>query len=227
MNHKLNDTYVVLKGLTDSQIDLTTALYKETGMTQVNRIPNDDYVVISTCPSNNQFGFSSGLSLTSREISFEELVFSSGLNPSWAAHVCRLNTGEYAWLETTLKGVPGRMQFVGEKTASTTTAKHKWYEAEEVANIAQIGKKNVLEPENKYEFVLKCKRTGNPVIADVYSVLKSLPQRLSPEVEHSVKKLMAAGIRNGGKSYKQDVEEARNQLNMEIKYLELSEKSNG
>lgn len=227
MNHKLNDTYVVLKGLTDSQIDLTTALYKETGMTQVNRIPNDDYVVISTCQSNNQFGFSSGLSLTSIEISFEELVFSSGLNPSWAAHVCRLTTGEYAWLETTLKGVPGRMQFVGDKTAGTTTPAHEWYKAEEVANIAQSRKKNVLEPENKYEFVLKCKRTGNPVIADVYSVLKSLPQRLSPEVEHSVKKLMAAGIRNGGKSYKQDVEEARNQLNMEIKYLELSEKSNG
>lgn len=226
MNHKLNGTYIMLEGLTRTEIELASCLYKEAGM-KLNNTLIKEHKVLAACLTGSSFGFYSDVDYGRKEITFGELVFCSGLNPSWAAHLCRLTTGKHAWLETTLKGVPGRVQFVGEKTASTTTDKHKWYEAEEVANIAQIGKKNVLEPENKYEFVLKCKRTGNPVIADVYSVLKSLPQRLSPEVEHSVKKLMAAGIRNGGKSYKQDVEEARNQLNMEIKYLELSEKSNG
>ena len=43
-------------------------------------------------------------------------------------------------------------------------------------------------------------------------------------MEHSIKKLLAAGVRNGGKSYKQDIEEARNQLNLEWAYLELKEK---
>ena len=43
-------------------------------------------------------------------------------------------------------------------------------------------------------------------------------------MEHSIKKLLAAGVRNGGKSYKQDIEEARNQLNLELAYLELKEK---
>jgi len=50
-------------------------------------------------------------------------------------------------------------------------------------------------------------------IADLYN--------LDPIIGHSIKKLLAAGHRNGGKSKLQDLREARNQLDRAISELEF------
>ena len=63
------------------------------------------------------------------------------------------------------------------------------------------------------------------VMIDVYAVQYALHQ--TPQVAHSFKKLWAAGKRNGGKSYKQDIEESRKQLEMELNRIELEERLNG
>ena len=55
-------------------------------------------------------------------------------------------------------------------------------------------------------------------MVDVYAIQNYLDQ--SPQVAHAFKKLWMPGGRNGGKDYKQDIEEARNQLNMELKRLD-------
>ena len=68
--------------------------------------------------------------------------------------------------------------------------------------------------------------TGDPrqVMIDVYAVQFALEQ--TPQVAHSFKKLWAAGKRSGGKSYKQDIEESRKQLEMELNRIELQERFN-
>lgn len=70
-------------------------------------------------------------------------------------------------------------------------------------------------------------KTGDArqVIIDVYAVQHALEQ--TPQVAHSFKKLWKPGARNGGKSYKQDIEEARTQLEMELNRIELQERFNG
>lgn len=69
-------------------------------------------------------------------------------------------------------------------------------------------------PYQKYVLDLR----GNIAFIDAYTVLNAFPQ--GAEVDHAVKKLVAMGKRNGGKSRLQDVTEARNQLNKEIFKLE-------
>jgi len=49
---------------------------------------------------------------------------------------------------------------------------------------------------------------------DVYAVQNELKQ--TPQVQHSFKKLWAAGFRIGGKDYRQDIQEAYDQLGMEL-----------
>lgn len=95
---------------------------------------------------------------------------------------------------------------------------------DEMSNMEIAQDLAIPKPASKYDIVVADKFTGQQVTIDVYALLKALPVRKSPEVEHSIKKLLAAGVRNGGKSYKQDIEEARNQLNLELDYLELMEK---
>lgn len=73
--------------------------------------------------------------------------------------------------------------------------------------------------ESAYDFIAYCKATGKPVVLDYYAVARGLD--LSPQVSHSLKKIMASGKRSGGKSYLQDITEARNQLNQELKFIEL------
>ena len=68
---------------------------------------------------------------------------------------------------------------------------------------------------------------GEPrkVMIDVYAVEFALKQ--TPQVAHSFKKLWNPGARSGGKSYRQDIEEARRQLEMELNRLDLEERFNG
>ena len=68
--------------------------------------------------------------------------------------------------------------------------------------------------------------TGNAVriMVDVYAIQVALNQ--TPQVAHSFKKLWAAGKRTGGKTYRQDIEEARTQLEMELNRLDLEEQFN-
>lgn len=70
-------------------------------------------------------------------------------------------------------------------------------------------------------------QTGDPrrIMVDVYAIQVALNQ--TPQVAHSFKKLWAAGKRSGGKSYKQDIVEARTQLEMELNRLELEERFDG
>lgn len=67
-------------------------------------------------------------------------------------------------------------------------------------------------------------QTGEPrrVLVDVYAIQVELLQ--TPQVAHSFKKLWCAGNRSGGKSYEQDIREAKNQLEMELKRIEYSER---
>ena len=60
------------------------------------------------------------------------------------------------------------------------------------------------------------------VIVDVYAIQFALEQ--TPQVAHSFKKLWIAGKRSGGKSYKQDIEESKIQLEMELNRIELEER---
>jgi len=72
-------------------------------------------------------------------------------------------------------------------------------------------------------FIGECVKTNKPtrVYLDFYAIAKVLDK--SPEIEHSIKKLWGAGGRNGGKSYRQDLTEARNQIDKEIEYLDIVE----
>lgn len=56
---------------------------------------------------------------------------------------------------------------------------------------------------------------GKTVVIDAYTILNAF-NYMSAEVQHAVKKLLAAGLRNGGKDYAQDVQESINQLHMDL-----------
>ncbi len=56
---------------------------------------------------------------------------------------------------------------------------------------------------------------GQVALIDAYVVCNAY--YFSAQVDHSIKKLLALGVRSGGKSIIQDLVEARNQLEMEIK----------
>lgn len=56
---------------------------------------------------------------------------------------------------------------------------------------------------------------GKTVVIDAYTILNAY-NHMSAEVQHAVKKLLVAGLRNGGKDYAQDVQESLNQLNMDL-----------
>jgi len=56
---------------------------------------------------------------------------------------------------------------------------------------------------------------GTPSVIDAYTILNAY-SHMSAEVQHAVKKLLAAGLRNGGKDYAQDIQESINQLNMDL-----------
>ena len=75
-------------------------------------------------------------------------------------------------------------------------------------------------PSDYHVWIIGHDKDGKPVkvLVDVYALQNSLKQ--SPQVAHAQKKLWMPGGRNGGKDYKQDIEEARNQLNMELKRLD-------
>lgn len=55
---------------------------------------------------------------------------------------------------------------------------------------------------------------GKAVVIDAYTILNAY-SHMSAEVQHAVKKLLAAGQRNGGKDYLKDVQEAINQLELD------------
>lgn len=59
---------------------------------------------------------------------------------------------------------------------------------------------------------------GQVALIDAYVVLNAFPS--SAQVDHAIKKLLALGLRSGGKSVYSDVRESRNQLNMELVRLE-------
>lgn len=73
-------------------------------------------------------------------------------------------------------------------------------------------------PVNKYDRVIHGKYGGGAVTVDVYRVLNAFGP-LSPEVQHAVKKLLAAGSR-GHKDEKQDLLEAIQSIEARLKYLE-------
>ena len=56
---------------------------------------------------------------------------------------------------------------------------------------------------------------GQVALIDAYVICNAY--YFSAQVDHSIKKLLALGVRSGGKSIVQDLIEARNQLDMEIK----------
>lgn len=55
---------------------------------------------------------------------------------------------------------------------------------------------------------------GQIAVIDAYVICNAY--HFSAQVDHSIKKLLALGVRSGGKSVIEDLIEARNQLNMEI-----------
>lgn len=69
----------------------------------------------------------------------------------------------------------------------------------------------VSNPYQKWVFTLD----GQVALIDAYVICNAY--YFSAQVDHSIKKLLALGVRSGGKSIVQDLVEARNQLEMEIK----------
>lgn len=71
---------------------------------------------------------------------------------------------------------------------------------------------------NKYDRTIIGKYGTGSVTVDVYRVLNAFGP-LSPEIDHSVKKLLAAGTR-GAKSERQDLLEAIQSIEARVQYLE-------
>lgn len=71
---------------------------------------------------------------------------------------------------------------------------------------------NAETPSPYHVYTVDC--LGNICLLDAYVVMNAYPS--SAQVQHALKKILALGKRNGGKPLRQDVEEARNQLNKEL-----------
>lgn len=205
METELNNTGIKLADLNETEIKLAIELYKlaDPVLTNLAMGKNSKYIGIYHCELN--FWAGNGIDGI-KPITLHQLAFESDLNPDWADEIIHAGANLFWYGDekgkpfSTGMGSHGNSDILIKKQTET--------------------KETELKPQNNYEFVMNCKRTGQPFIADVYSILKALPNRLSPEVEHSVKKLLSSGNRNGGKSYRQDIEEARNQLNQELDYLD-------
>lgn len=72
---------------------------------------------------------------------------------------------------------------------------------------------------NKYDRTIIGKYGTGSCTVDVYRVLNAFGP-LSPEIDHSVKKLLAAGTR-GAKSERQDLLEAIQSIDARLQYLEV------
>jgi hypothetical protein len=70
---------------------------------------------------------------------------------------------------------------------------------------------------NKYDRTIIGKYGSGKCVVDVYRVLNAFPTG-SPEIDHSVKKLLAAGKR-GAKDELQDLREAIQSIEARINYL--------
>lgn len=70
---------------------------------------------------------------------------------------------------------------------------------------------------NKYDRIIVGKYGSGKCVIDVYRVLNAFPTS-SPEIDHSVKKLLAAGKR-GAKDELQDLREAIQSIEARINYL--------
>jgi hypothetical protein len=70
---------------------------------------------------------------------------------------------------------------------------------------------------NKYDRIITGKYGSGKCVVDVYRVLNAFPTG-SPEIDHSVKKLLAAGKR-GAKDELQDLKEAIQSIEARINYL--------
>ena len=64
-----------------------------------------------------------------------------------------------------------------------------------------------VEKVSKYDFEITGKNNTGKCTVDVYRILSALPERLDPEIEHAVKKLLFAGCR-GHKDKSADIHEA-------------------
>jgi len=71
---------------------------------------------------------------------------------------------------------------------------------------------------NKYDRIIVGKYGSGKCVIDVYRVLNAFPTS-SPEIDHSVKKLLAAGKR-GAKDELQDLREAIQSIEARIAYLQ-------
>jgi hypothetical protein len=76
-------------------------------------------------------------------------------------------------------------------------------------------------PQNKYDRTIYGKYGTGKCIVDVYRVLNAFGP-LSPEIDHSIKKLLAPGQR-GVKDEKQDLLEAIQSIEARLQYLEATE----
>jgi hypothetical protein len=77
----------------------------------------------------------------------------------------------------------------------------------------EIEHRNTEQVNNPYQkWVLTL--DGQIAVIDAYVICNAY--HFSAQVDHSIKKLLALGVRSGGKSIIQDLVEARNQLDMEI-----------
>lgn len=70
----------------------------------------------------------------------------------------------------------------------------------------------------KYDKYFKSVEALNEI--DVYMTLRLFDVK-SQAVGHAIKKLLIPGCRTGGKSYADDIREARDTLNRELELLEL------
>jgi hypothetical protein len=74
---------------------------------------------------------------------------------------------------------------------------------------------------NKYDRTIHGKYGTGSCTVDVYRVLNAFGP-LSPEIDHSIKKLLAAGQR-GAKSERQDLLEAIQSIEARLQYLEATD----
>ena len=72
--------------------------------------------------------------------------------------------------------------------------------------------------QNKYDRTIIGKYDSGKCVVDVYRVLNAFPTG-SPEIDHSIKKLLAAGKR-GAKDELQDLREAIQSIEARIAYLQ-------
>jgi len=75
------------------------------------------------------------------------------------------------------------------------------------------GTKLELDKGNKYRKIMPS------VAIDVYDIIKAY-EITNPALQHAIKKLLVAGGRGGGKSWKQDLQEAQWSIDRAIELME-------